>query len=33
VHIDIERLYLRPMTMHDVDDLIVLHSEPEVREF
>jgi RimJ/RimL family protein N-acetyltransferase len=33
VHIDTERLYLRPMTMHDVDDLLALHSEPEVREF
>jgi RimJ/RimL family protein N-acetyltransferase len=33
VHIDTERLYLRPMTMHDVDALFALHSEPEVREF
>jgi RimJ/RimL family protein N-acetyltransferase len=33
VHIDTERLYLRPMTMHDVDDLFALHAEPEVREF
>jgi RimJ/RimL family protein N-acetyltransferase len=33
VHIDTERMYLRPMTMHDVDDLFALHSEPEVREF
>jgi len=33
VHIDTERLYLRPMTMHDMDDLVALHSEPEVREF
>jgi RimJ/RimL family protein N-acetyltransferase len=33
VHIDTERLYLRPMTMHDVDDLLALHSAPEVREF
>jgi len=33
VHIDTERLYLRPVTMHDVDDLLALHSEPKVREF
>jgi RimJ/RimL family protein N-acetyltransferase len=33
VHIDTDRLYLRPMTMRDVDDLFALHSEPEVREF
>jgi RimJ/RimL family protein N-acetyltransferase len=33
VHIDTERLYLRPMTMHDADALFALHSEPEVREF
>jgi RimJ/RimL family protein N-acetyltransferase len=33
VHIDTDRLYLRPMTMRDADDLFALHSEPEVREF
>ena len=33
MHIDTERLYLRPVTMHDVDDLFALHSEPEVSEF
>jgi RimJ/RimL family protein N-acetyltransferase len=30
VHLDTERLYLRPMTMHDVDDLVTLHADPEV---
>ena len=33
MHIDTDRLYLRPMTVHDVDDLFALHSEPGVREF
>ena len=33
MHIDTDRLYLRPMTMRDADDLFALHSEPEVREF
>jgi RimJ/RimL family protein N-acetyltransferase len=33
VHIDTDRLYLRPMTLRDADDLFALHSEPEVREF
>jgi len=33
VHIDTDRLYLRPTTIHDIDDLLALHSEPEVREF
>ncbi|HTP23068.1 MAG TPA: GNAT family N-acetyltransferase [Solirubrobacteraceae bacterium] len=33
MHIDTDRLYLRPTTIHDIDDLLALHSEPEVREF
>jgi RimJ/RimL family protein N-acetyltransferase len=33
MHIDTERLYMRPMTMHDLDDLLALHSEPEVSRF
>ena len=33
MHIDTERLCMRPMTMHDVDDLLALHSEPEVSRF
>jgi RimJ/RimL family protein N-acetyltransferase len=33
MHIDTERLYMRPMTLHDADDLFALHSEPGVREF
>jgi RimJ/RimL family protein N-acetyltransferase len=33
VHIDTERLYLRPMTMRDVDDLVALHADPEVSRY
>jgi len=33
VHIDTERLYLRPMTTRDVDDLVALHSDPEVSRY
>ena len=33
MHIDTERLYLRPMTMRDADDLVALHSDPEVSQF
>jgi RimJ/RimL family protein N-acetyltransferase len=30
VHIDTERLYLRPMIMRDVHNLVALHADPEV---
>jgi len=33
VHIDTERLYLRPMIMRDVDDLVALHADPEVSRY
>ena len=33
VHIDTERLYLRPMTIDDVDDLVALHADPEVSRY
>ncbi|HEX4280324.1 MAG TPA: GNAT family N-acetyltransferase [Solirubrobacteraceae bacterium] len=33
MHIDTERLHLRPMTMRDVDDLVALHADPEVSRF
>ncbi len=33
MHIDTDRLYLRPMTMRDVDDLFALHADPDVRRF
>jgi RimJ/RimL family protein N-acetyltransferase len=33
VHIDTERLYLRPMAMRDVDDLVALHADPEVSRY
>lgn len=33
MHLDTERLYLRPMTMHDVDDLVALHADPEVSRY
>ena len=33
MHIDTERLYLRPMTTRDVDDLVALHSDPEVSRY
>lgn len=33
MHIDTERLYLRPMVMRDVDDLVALHADPEVSRY
>ena len=33
MHLDTERLYLRPMTMRDVDDLVALHADPEVSRY
>ena len=33
MHIDTERLHLRPMIMRDVDDLVALHSDPEVSRY
>jgi RimJ/RimL family protein N-acetyltransferase len=33
VHIDTERLYLRPMIRRDVDDLVALHADPEVSRY
>ena len=30
MHIDTERLYLRPMIMRDVHNLVALHADPEV---
>ena len=33
MHIDTEHLYLRPMTMRDLDDLVALHADPEVSRF
>lgn len=33
MHIDTERLYLRPMAMGDVDDLVALHADPEVSRY
>ena len=33
MHIETERLYFRPMTMRDVDDLVALHADPEVSRF
>jgi RimJ/RimL family protein N-acetyltransferase len=33
VHIDTERLYLRPMVMRDLDDLVALHADPEVSRY
>jgi RimJ/RimL family protein N-acetyltransferase len=33
VHLDTERLYLRPMTIRDVDDLVALHADPDVSRY
>ncbi len=33
VMIETDRLQLRPLTMADLDDLILVHSEPEVQRF
>ena len=33
MHIDTERLYLRPMVMRDLDDLVALHADPEVSRY
>ncbi len=33
MHIETDRLYLRPMTMRDVDDVVALHADPEVTRF
>ncbi len=33
MHIETERLYLRPMIMRDVDDLVALHADPEVSRY
>jgi RimJ/RimL family protein N-acetyltransferase len=33
VHLDTERLYLRPMVMRDLDDLVALHADPEVSRY
>ena len=33
MHIETEHLYLRPMIMRDVDDLVALHADPEVSRY
>jgi RimJ/RimL family protein N-acetyltransferase len=33
VHIETERLYLRPMDMSDLDDFVALHADPEVSRY
>ncbi len=33
MHIETERLYLRPMVMSDLDDFVELHADPEVSRY
>lgn len=33
MHIETERLYLRPMVMSDLDDFVALHADPEVTRY